>query len=159
MIPLLDEQLPLKEREAQFQLSWLFLRGLGVTQDNARALMWLKKAANQELDLAQVGLGLMYLKGVGVTKNYEEAFRWFRRGAELGYPDAQGHLGIMYFKGDGTPRNNVEAYTWIKLASEKDSKYLRMFDKVTNALSPDELTEAKKLYVERANQLRSRQMP
>lgn len=47
------------------------------SQDNTEAVKWYRRAAEQELALAQYNLGVMYAKGEGVPRNDQEAYVWF----------------------------------------------------------------------------------
>ena len=50
--------------------------GKGVTEDSNEAIKWYKKAAEQDMNEAQISLGIMYYSGEGVTKDYVEAYKW-----------------------------------------------------------------------------------
>ena len=51
--------------------------GRGVPQDDAEALKWYRKAAEQGYALAQTNLGFMYDHGRGVPQDYVLAHMWF----------------------------------------------------------------------------------
>ena len=51
---------------AQVQLGVIYLRGDGVAKDDAEAVKWLRKAADQDSSLAERYLAEMYFKGRGV---------------------------------------------------------------------------------------------
>ena len=48
----------------------------GVPQNDAQAVAWYRKAADQGLATAQYNLGTMYSTGRGVPQNYVEAHKW-----------------------------------------------------------------------------------
>ena len=48
-------------------------RGAGVGRDDARAVEWFEKAANQEEPTAQLNLGIMYANGRSVPKDEAKA--------------------------------------------------------------------------------------
>ncbi len=50
-------------------------------QDDAQALAWYRKAAEQGNAKAQHNLGLMYGTGNGVPKDYVEAHKWYNLAA------------------------------------------------------------------------------
>lgn len=54
----------------------MYENGQGVAKDVAEAAKWYRKAADQELSLAQNALGNMYANGQGVTKNETKAVGW-----------------------------------------------------------------------------------
>ena len=88
----LKEWKPLAERgdaTPQFQLGWLYHKGLGVTQDYKTAVRWYTRAAEQGYAYAQSALGRMYEKGQGVSQDYLRAYMWFSLAASLWDSDAR----------------------------------------------------------------------
>jgi len=75
----------------------------GVPQDDAEAVKWYRRAADQGDAKAQDNLGAMYATGRGVPRDDAEAVKWFRRAAIQGDADAENNLGRMYAKGRGVP--------------------------------------------------------
>ena len=61
---------------AQYNLGFMYDKGLGVPQDDAQAVTWYRKAAEQGYPTAQYDLGIMYGKGRGVPQDYVEAHKW-----------------------------------------------------------------------------------
>ena len=85
---------PLAEQgnvEAQLRLGLMYHKGLGVSADRAKAMKWLRLAADQENAQAQFVLATIYWW----RPDYAEAFKLFRRSAEHGYGYAQDYLGSM----------------------------------------------------------------
>ena len=89
---------------AQFDIGLLYAYGLGVPRDDALAVQWFRKAADQGLAVAQNSLGAMYDQGLGVPRDYALAVQWFRQAAVRGDADAQYYLGNMYGDGRGVPK-------------------------------------------------------
>ena len=58
--------------------------GEGVPENDAEAVKWYRKAADQGHAQAQSNLGVMYVKGEGVPENDAEAFKWYRKAADQG---------------------------------------------------------------------------
>jgi len=52
----------------QFGLGLLYYSGKDLTNDNVEAVKWVRKAAEQNLVLAQSFLGQCYAEGIGVAK-------------------------------------------------------------------------------------------
>jgi len=104
---------------AQYNLGVIYGDGLGVPQDYAEAVKWLRMAAEQGLAEGQVNLGVRYAKGEGVPQDYAEAMKWYRRAAEQNISLAQYNLGYMYDNGQGVPRDHAEAAKWYRLAAEQ----------------------------------------
>ena len=59
-------------------------------QDDAQAVTWYRKAADQGNADAQANLGLMYANGHGVLRDDAQAVAWFRKAADQGFAFAQG---------------------------------------------------------------------
>ncbi len=51
----------------------MYAKGQGVSQNDAKAAKWFRKAADQDHAAAQSNLGLMYAQGKGVAQNDAEA--------------------------------------------------------------------------------------
>jgi TPR repeat protein len=66
---------------AQYILGEIYDNGQGVSQDNAEAAKWYRKAADQGHANAQYNLGVMYSTGQGVPQDYVEAHKWFNLAA------------------------------------------------------------------------------
>ena len=77
---------------AQFYLGSMYLKGQGVPQDYAEAVMWFHKAAEQGHHNSQYNLGVAYYEGKGVRQDDAEAVNWYRKAAEQGHTQAQVNL-------------------------------------------------------------------
>ena len=117
---------PSQMTEAQYNLGLGYKSGTGVEGDDAKAMKWLRRAAEADFAPAQYHLGGMYEElGFGLPdeealRNVREAVRLVRLAAEAGYADAQYELGKMYNEGGrGVPRYCVEAAKWFILAAEQ----------------------------------------
>ncbi|MCL2459301.1 MAG: sel1 repeat family protein [Desulfobulbus sp.] len=97
----------------------MYAAGQGVVQNNAEAVKWYSKAAQQGDVRAQYNLGSMYAIGQGVERDYAEAIKWFRMAAEQGDANAQYRLGVSYDFGWGVAQNNKEAMKWYRQAAEQ----------------------------------------
>ncbi|HHF0975660.1 TPA: tetratricopeptide repeat protein, partial [Haemophilus influenzae] len=107
--------LPLAEQgdaQAQGGLGMMYERGLGVKQDDFKAVNWYRKAAEQGDADAQLNLGAMYAIGRGVKQDGVEAVKWFRKAAEQGNAKAQNGLGMMYDGGLGIKQDYFKAVKW-----------------------------------------------
>ena len=114
----------------------MYSLGKGIPEDEAQAVLWFRKAAEQGNAHAQCNLGLMlvvdtslrqasalgYALGSGVPQNVpqnDEALLWFRKAAEQGDAIAQFNLGLLYYYGDGVPQDYVKAASWYRKAAEQ----------------------------------------
>ena len=73
----------------------MYLNGWGVPEDDAEAVKWYRKAAEQGDADAQSNLGGMYANGWGVPEDDGEAVKWYRKAAEQGHASGQYNLGLI----------------------------------------------------------------
>lgn len=69
-------------------------RDEGVTKDYAEAGKCFRKAAEQNVALAQYDLGLAYANGKGVAKDEVEGYKWFWLAAEQGDEPAKKNVAV-----------------------------------------------------------------
>jgi TPR repeat protein len=81
--PLADENEP----KAQAALAFLYLKGLGVRQDDVRAADWYRRAAQLGRPEAQFFLGTLYYLGRGVPQNDTLAHVWCEIALARGMPE------------------------------------------------------------------------
>ena len=105
--------------EAEFVFSVLTAHGLEVSQDENKAMDYLRKAANGEQPHAQNALGRRYEIGSGVAKDEVEAVKWYRKAAEQGHAEGQNNLGWCYYHGIGVAEDGAEAVKWFRMAAEQ----------------------------------------
>ncbi len=115
-IETLKEQSGTEDAETQFHRGTLFETANGVQQDYAQAVLWYRKAAEQNFAKAQYRLGVLYANGVGVPLDKTQSAAWFQKAAEQGYVYAQEMLGSDYLTGEGVQRDYAEAYFWFDIA-------------------------------------------
>lgn len=80
--PLADEN----DAKAQTAIAFLYLKGLGVTQDDVRAADWYRRAARLGRPEAQFFLGSLYYLGRGVPQNDTLAHVWCEIALARGMP-------------------------------------------------------------------------
>src|SRR5687768_797585 len=101
------------EARAQFLLGLALEFGYaGLAKDNAEALRWFRKAADQGIGLPEAWVGDFYYGGIAGPKDFAEALRWYRRAAEHGYGPGARFLANMYVFGDGIAADHREAAKW-----------------------------------------------
>ncbi len=88
-------------------------------KDEAEAVRWYRKAAEQGYAQAQFNLGVVYANGRGVAKDEAEAVRWYRKAAEQGLAMAQYNLGVAYPKATVFRRMKSDAVGWDHKAAEQ----------------------------------------
>ena len=67
----------------------------GVTKNDAEAVKWFHKAADQGVAAAQYNLGAMYGNGEGVTENAVQAYKWWNIAAAQGHENAKKNKAII----------------------------------------------------------------
>ena len=87
--------------------------GQGIQQDDAQAMSWYRKAADQGDAAAQFNLGLSFEKGEGIAQDDAEAASWYRKSAGKGETWAQFNLGLIYQIGQGVSRDEPRRCTGI----------------------------------------------
>jgi len=110
---------PLDDPMARFELGERYLGGDGVPEDDWRAWLLFRSAAEQEVADAQYMLAVMYSGGTRIPKSDTEAVEWYRLAAEQGHAGAQFNLGSIYADGRGVQENDTEAVKWYRLAAEQ----------------------------------------
>ena len=83
-------------------------------QDDAAAVRWWKKAAEQGDVTAEGNLGTAYGLGIGVPKDTVESLRWHTKAAENGNAASQFSLGMFYVQGTGVPKDEAEGVKWLR---------------------------------------------
>jgi uncharacterized protein len=69
--------------------------GRGVAEDDAEAVKWYRKAAEQGHAMAQSNLGVMYGNGQGVAQDDVMGYMWFNLAAAQGNERAKENKGIL----------------------------------------------------------------
>ncbi len=105
-------------------LGIMYIKGLGVPQDDAMAMRWLRLAADKGLPDAQNEVGVLYRQGHGIERNEAEAVKWFRLAADRGgLVAAQNNLADSYVLGLGVAQDFAEAFKWYRIAADQSSAY------------------------------------
>ncbi|OGT05857.1 MAG: hypothetical protein A2103_03785 [Gammaproteobacteria bacterium GWF2_41_13] len=107
------------DSDAQVNLAMMYSNGVGVDQDNAKAVRWFVRAADLGNDDAESNLGAMYASGRYFTQNYNMAFYWFNKSAEHGNPQGQAQLATLYDQGLGIPKDKNQALKWYKASAQQ----------------------------------------
>jgi serine/threonine protein kinase len=81
---------PLNQPEVLYRISNLYRTGYkDISQDDAKALQYLRQAAELGLPDAMFDLGIRYEKGDGVVSNIQTALIWINKAADAGHDKAQ----------------------------------------------------------------------
>ena len=104
------------DANAQYLLGMQFWRGRGVMRNDAEALLWFARAAEQNHGDAMTDLAAMYRLGEGVEKDTRRAFALSMKAAEMGNATAQFDVGQAYQRGVGVTKDMIHARYWLERA-------------------------------------------
>ena len=137
------------DEDAQADLAYLYMTGLGVARNDEAATYWYVQGAANGSRNARLALGAMYAVGRGVEQSDEAALYWFGRAGKLhfvadayacgfgveqdldvarklyeelatmGDADAQFQLGSMFAEACGAPLDDTEAAHWYERAARQ----------------------------------------
>ncbi len=107
---------------AEHELGLRYLLGKGFPKDTAKAIYWIKKAADQNLTTANFNYGIMLLNGIGTEWNPFEAFKRFRYAAKAGMPEAEYIYATFFIDNLVVSRNYQKAYYWLTKAAKQKVK-------------------------------------
>lgn len=102
---------------AQTLLGEIYLRGLGVPQDEEEAARWFRVASDAGDAQAQFRYAMMLIDGEGVSADPEAARDLMRRSADAGNPLAAFNYGQMLIRASPTG-GFQEAYRYFKQAAD-----------------------------------------
>jgi len=107
--------------DVQYKMALAYQTGKERRKDPIRAIVLLKKAAEQGLAEAQYELGRACQTGTGIAQDIAQATRWFENAANQNHAEAQYELGLCYLKGNGVEEDRNRAIYWCKKAVENGS--------------------------------------
>jgi TPR repeat protein len=111
----MQERAATGDADAECGLGRQYEFALGVPEDNAQAVLWLRKAAEQGNIAAQVELGVAFDK----MQDYAQAFTWYSKAAERGNARAQYNLGLCYLNGESVPKDTARALDLFRKAADQ----------------------------------------
>ena len=101
---------------AQAKLGYI----LDQSEENKKAVIWFRKAAEQGNMDGQYGLGIMYAKGDGVEKTFFLAIRWIKKAADQGHLLAMRTYATALENGElGVSKDEDETIRWLKKAADQ----------------------------------------
>ncbi|MEZ5583496.1 MAG: SEL1-like repeat protein [Candidatus Competibacteraceae bacterium] len=112
------------DEDDYYRLARIHRRGIGVPPDPAKALTYLKKAADLGQARAMRELGKAYLTGWGGDPDPAEALRWFRQAVERGDEEAHFELAMAYRNqvgGEDEQHSPEAVWAAMKTAAENGS--------------------------------------
>jgi tetratricopeptide (TPR) repeat protein len=106
------------DTEAMNNVAYAYYYGEGVRGDQAKAIEWYKRAAEEGNSRAMYNLGQAYEQGWGVAQNSEEAAAWYEEAAEAGHVKAMYTIATIYERGEGVDQDDEKAAEWYLKAAE-----------------------------------------
>lgn len=107
---------------AEHELGLRYLFGRDLPADTAKAVFWIKKAADQSLLTAKYNLAILINNGWGIEWNPFEAFRLFQSAAKGNMPEALYMVAMSYVDDLVVPRDWNTAHAYLSQAAELDFK-------------------------------------
>lgn len=107
--------LPLAQQRhslAQYNIAYMYQKGLGTPPDAAKACAWFSQAAALGDTAAVVALGHCYATGQGAPQDLTQAANLYQLAATVGDAQAQYLYAQAWERGLGVPRNNEQALQW-----------------------------------------------
>ena len=99
--------------DAQYALAVMLTEGNGVPlADPVKARRWMKRAAENGFDTAQVEFGIWLVNGKGGAKDVDAGRAWLERAARDGNVAAGNRLAHIHAQGIGTLVDPVKAGAW-----------------------------------------------
>ncbi|HLP18425.1 MAG TPA: tetratricopeptide repeat protein [Bacteroidota bacterium] len=105
---------------AQHELGVRYFTGQGFPRDTAKAVYWIKKAADHELPIAQYNYGVFLNNGWGVDWNPFEGYKYVRLAADQQMTEAIFLLGLTFTDNMVVNRDMDKAYALVKIAATRD---------------------------------------
>lgn len=112
--PLMLEAAEMGHWRAMIPVAEAYLNGVGVPQDDVKARMWYKKAAEFEVPEAIKAYADMLREGKGGPASGEYAKIWYTRAVQLAHWPALYELGVLNDGNYGVPKNPEKAAYWYR---------------------------------------------
>jgi hypothetical protein len=132
------------DASAQFRLGESLLMDPARTvASSAKAVNWLRAAAENGNTEAMLVLGRLSRSGVGILQDFSQSAKWTQTAAARGSPEGMLELGRLYRDGIGVDKDLVRAYVWFNRASAaRNLDAVRERELISRLLTPEELKQA-----------------
>ena len=107
------------DTRAEYDLSKMYLQGIGTKQDVSQGWFWMIKAADHGNTMAMVELGGRYEYGVNLEMDETQAAFWFKKAALAGSSVGSYNLAKMYMDGRGVQQDPARGYAWLVISAQK----------------------------------------
>ena len=107
------------DTRSEYDLSLMYLQGIGTKQDVGQGWFWMIKSAEHGNTMAMVELGGRHEYGVNLDKDEAQAVFWYKKAALAGSSVGRYNLAKMYIDGRGVEKNPARGYAWLVLSAQK----------------------------------------
>ena len=104
------------DTKAQYDLSLMYIQGIGTQKNIEQGLVWLKRAAEKGNIEAMLELGVLYQKIDTLDNAPQLALHWFEKAAMAGSAVGQYNLAHMYMDGGQIAIDLPKAYIWMAIS-------------------------------------------
>jgi TPR repeat protein len=137
------------DSQAQYDLSQMYLQGIGTRQNLEKGWTWMNRAADGGNVQAMLELAVRYQKSPSLENSEQMAFLWFQKAAMAGSAAGQYNLAHLYEDGNQTPVDLVRAYVWMTVSHRSGNPMAAAEAKqLKGKLSPVELAKAEQMIAE-----------
>jgi TPR repeat protein len=131
------------DTKAQYDISLMYIQGIGTKQNIEQGLVWLNRAAEKGNIEAMLELGVLYQKIDALENAPQLAFYWFEKAAMAGSAVGQYNLAHSYMDGGQIAVDFPKAYIWMSLSDTTGNPVAGAeAAKLKASLSPQELLAA-----------------
>ncbi|MBR6730357.1 MAG: sel1 repeat family protein [Alphaproteobacteria bacterium] len=99
---------------SQYYVGYLYLNGLGVTQNVKEGLKYLQKSLDQNYDMAQSLMGFLYEEGHILPQDKKKAVELYYKASAQNNASANLNLGVMYYNGNHVDQDTSIALEYFK---------------------------------------------
>lgn len=132
--PLLQQAAELGNAEAQYNLGYSYQVGVGVEQNQQKAVQWYSKSAEQGYNDGLYQMMMAYGNGNGVEQDFNKAFFYALKCAENGDGTCMFNLIGCYKDGKGTEKDLDKMLEWaIRLGKLENPENLAKSGYITSA--------------------------
>ena len=104
------------DTKAQYDLSLMYIQGIGTQKNIEQGLVCLKRAAEKGNIEAMLELGVLYQKIDTLDNAPQLALHWFEKAAMAGSAVGQYNLAHMYMDGGQIAIDLPKAYIWMSIS-------------------------------------------
>ena len=131
------------DTKAQYDISLMYIQGIGTKQNVEQGLVWLNRAAEKGNIEAMLELGVLYQKIDTLENAPQLALYWFEKAAMAGSAVGQYNLAHSYMDGGQIAVDLPKAYIWMSLSNATGNPIAGAeVAKIKASLSPQELLAA-----------------